>query len=224
MTILNQALVCMSPVLGNSIYFLNFECPRLGYGFLSIILVLEKSNLSPSKVLEFCTLSLLRSLVTDVAWSVRLSVGHNHELCWNDWTDQDVVWSVDSGGPRELRIRWGAFTCRVRGSFVGDISLPIVNTLTRLTALCPGLPGWAVTRKVKPIWILLKQEIVSSSGISWAICKSAPRSRQITTPASRHSVFFTSRMPFLPPNQQRQSTEGISLPIVKYGEYPHEQI
>ena len=32
----------------------------------------------------------------------------------------------------------------------------------------PGLPGWAGTRKVKPIWILLKQEIVSDSGISWA--------------------------------------------------------
>ena len=58
------------------------------------------------------------------------------------------------------------------------------------TALCPGLPGWAGTRKVKPIWILLKQETVSGSGISWAICKSAPRSRQITTPAPHHSVFY----------------------------------
>jgi len=38
------------------------------------------------------------------------------------------------------------------------------------------------TRKVKPIWILLKQETVSGSGISWAICKPAPHSRQITTP------------------------------------------
>ena len=36
----------------------------------------------------------------------------------------------------------------------------------------------------------------------------APRSRQITMPAPHHSV-FTGRMPFLPPNQQRQSTEGI---------------
>ena len=45
----------------------------------------------------------------------------------------------------------------------------------------PGLPGWASTRKVKPIWILLKQETVSGSDISWAVCKSAPRSRQITT-------------------------------------------
>jgi len=37
---------------------------------------------------------------------------------------------------------------------------------------------------------LLEQEIVSCSGISWAICKSAPRPRQITTPASHHSVFY----------------------------------
>jgi len=68
--------------------------------------------------------------------------------------------------------------------------LCVTHTHTRLTALFPGLPGWAGTRKVKPIWILLKQETVSSSGISWALCKSAPRSRQITTPAPHHSVFY----------------------------------
>jgi len=39
-------------------------------------------------------------------------------------------------------------------------------------------------------WILLKQETVSGSGISWAICMSAPSSRQITTPAPHHSVFY----------------------------------
>ena len=65
----------------------------------------------------------------------------------------------------------------------------VTHTHTRLTALFPGLPGWAGTRKVKPIWILLNQETVSGSGISWAICKSAPRFRQITTPAPHHSVF-----------------------------------
>ena len=40
------------------------------------------------------------------------------------------------------------------------------------------------------IWILLKQETVSCSGISWAIRKSAPRSRQITMPAPHRSVFY----------------------------------
>ena len=76
---------------------------------------------------------------------------------------------------------------------------------TRLTALFPGLPGWACTRKVKPIWILLKRETMSGSGISWAICKSAPSSSQITMPAPHHSVFCRPDALLLP-NQQRQST------------------
>ena len=95
-----------------------------------------------------------------------------------------------------------------------DISvMSMIHTHTRLTALCPGLPGWASTRKVKPIWILLEQETVSGSGIIWAICKSASRSRQITTPAPHYSSFFTGRMPFLPPNQQCQSTEGTMIQL-----------
>jgi len=63
------------------------------------------------------------------------------------------------------------------------------------------------TRKVKTNLDLLQQEIVSGSGICWAICKSAPHPRQ---PCQHPTTqFFTGRMPFLPPNQQRQSTEGI---------------
>jgi len=65
------------------------------------------------------------------------------------------------------------------------------HTHTSLTALCPEVPGWAGTRKVKPIWILLKQETASGIGISWAtICNSVSRSRQITMPAPHHSVFY----------------------------------
>jgi len=37
---------------------------------------------------------------------------------------------------------------------------------------------------------LLEQEIVSGSGICWAICKSAPHLRQITMPTSHHSFFY----------------------------------
>ena len=72
--------------------------------------------------------------------------------------------------------------------------------------ICPGPPGWAGTRKVKTNLDLLEQETVSGSGICWAICKSAPHPRQ----PHQHPTtqFFTGRMPFLTPNQQRQSTEG----------------
>ena len=93
------------------------------------------------------------------------------------------------------------------------ISATTIHTYTNaplLTTLRPGLPGWAGARKVKPIWILLKQETVSGSGISWAIWKSAPRCRQITTPVHHYSG-FTGQMPFLPPNQRHQSTEGKLL-------------
>jgi len=37
---------------------------------------------------------------------------------------------------------------------------------------------------------LLEQEVVSGSGISWAICKYAHCRRQITMPAFHHSVFY----------------------------------
>jgi len=98
----------------------------------------------------------------------------------------------------------GAFTriCIVRPqSFRIYICLHLLNgPLSRTTQV-------SRTRKLKPIWILLEHETVGGSGIRWAVCKSAPRSRQITMPAPHHSV-FTGRMPFLPPNQQRQSTEG----------------
>jgi len=87
-----------------------------------------------------------------------------------------------------------------------------------------GLPGWTGTRKVKPIWILLKQETVSGSGISWAISKSAPRSRQITTPVPHRSVFLQAGCPSCHPTNsvktlkgfkalKDQSTEGIQSTI-----------
>ena len=87
------------------------------------------------------------------------------------------------------------------------------HTHTYLTALCLGLPGWAGTRKVKPIWILLKQQTVSGSGISWDICTSAPCSRQITTPAPHHSVFY--RPDALPAAQPTASKHWRQTPDSK---------
>jgi len=59
--------------------------------------------------------------------------------------------------------------------------------------------------KTNLLLILLKHETVSGSGISWAICKSAPRSRQITTPALHHSVFCR---PDALPDTQATASEG----------------
>ena len=89
------------------------------------------------------------------------------------------------------------------------------HTHTRVTALFPGLPGWAGTRKVKPIWILLKQETVSGSGISWAICKSASRSRQITMPVPQHSSFLQAGCPSCRPTNSVKALKAKSTDILK---------
>jgi len=86
-----------------------------------------------------------------------------------------------------LSVHWLTF---IRFTLLYDSHTHIHTHTHILTALFPGLLRWAGTRKVKPIWVLLKQKTVSGSGISWAICKSAPCSRQIAVPAPRHSVFY----------------------------------
>jgi len=92
------------------------------------------------------------------------------------------------------------------------ISQQLLLRYTRLTALFPGLPSWAGKRKVKPIWILLKQETVSGSGISWAICKSAPRSRQITMPAPHQSVFYRpDALPAAQPTASKHWRQSATL-------------
>ena len=89
---------------------------------------------------------------------------------------------------------WSWFTCTT-------------HTHTCLTALGPGLPGWAGTRKVKPIWITGARD----SEWQWhqlgrmQVCTSLQRDNHASTPPLS---FFTDRMPFLPPDQQCQSTEG----------------
>ena len=61
-------------------------------------------------------------------------------------------------------------------------------------------------QKGKPIWVLLKQETVSGSGISWAICKSASCSRQTTTPAPhRPPLKFFYRPDALPATQHQRT-------------------
>ena len=64
-------------------------------------------------------------------------------------------------------------------------------------------------QKDKPIWILLKQETVSGSGISWAICKSAPCPRQITTPAPYHSVFLQAGCPSCLPTNSVKALKAL---------------
>jgi len=55
---------------------------------------------------------------------------------------------------------------------------------------------------------------VSGSDISWAICKSAPRSRLTTTPAPHHSVFYRpDALPAARPTVLRDEERTVYLPL-----------
>ena len=74
-------------------------------------------------------------------------------------------------------------------------------------------------QKDKPFWILLKQ---GKMGWQWQqlnhmqiICTSLQTDNHAST-SSLH--IFTGRMPFLPPNQQHQSTEGKKTALQIHGD------
>ena len=96
----------------------------------------------------------------------------------------------------------------------------ISHTHTRLTALFPGLPGWASTRKVKTNLDFTKAR---DSEWQWhqlghmQVCISLQSDNHASTPPLK---FFTGQMPFLPTIQQCQSTE-ISLTYNLCGRVVH---
>ena len=48
-------------------------------------------------------------------------------------------------------------------------------------------------------------------GISWAVCKSAPCCRQITTPATHHSVFLPTGCPSCRPTNSVKALKGFDF-------------
>ena len=57
---------------------------------------------------------------------------------------------------------------------------------------------------------------MSGTGISWAICKSAPCSRQITMPAPHHTVFYRpDALPAAKPTASKHWRQQHSIPHVR---------
>ena len=136
-----------------------------------------------------CTLCYVLSLTSNF---VRAYMTQQHDTDYTYWYSGTGTWNRSTGTGT-----WDSSTGTCTGTWMTEYWLQLWCVLSGTTRV-----SWYQKGKTK-----LKQETVSGSSISWAICKSAPRSRQITMPAPHHSV-FTGRMPFLPPNQQCQSTEG----------------
>jgi len=124
-------------------------------------------------------------VTSDLWWTSNFKTSYGGcKMFWIQFTCK-IVMSSETVSVNWLTVAWREILARHK-SF-------LQHTHNRLTAC--GLAMW-----------------VTVASFSWTICKSAPCYRQITVPAPHHSV-FTGRRPFLPPNQQRQSTEGASLVI-----------
>jgi len=94
--------------------------------------------------------------------------------------------------------------CSTTGYVVKNQRNVDLTTTTITTALFPGPPGWAGAR---------------TELLDFMVQGKINRGKHTDHPAGRHSIrtnqcppppspFITDRMPFLPPNQQCQSTEG----------------
>ena len=81
------------------------------------------------------------------------------------------------------------------------------NNVTRST-----LQGLPVQQRIDYKVAVLTFKIRS---ISWAICKSAPRSRQIATPAPHHSVFLQARCPSCRPTSSVKALKASLRQSIK---------
>jgi len=79
------------------------------------------------------------------------------------------------------------------------------NCHNRFTALFLGSPGWASARR-KLLDFMVQGKINRGRHTDHLAGRHSIRTNQCPPPSSPH--FFTGRMPFLPPDQQCQSTEG----------------
>ena len=168
-----------------------------------------KRHLSPVLIPAIATKKLLQH------WSQR-----PHRCCPPankvETTDYGHVWACPGMSKVENIDQWHVWTCPRMSK--------VENTDHRHVWACPRMTH---TRLMAFFWILLKQETVSGSGISWAICKSARCSRQITMPAPHYSVFYRpDALPAAQPTASKHWRQQgwVRLKILTMGKSGYAQI
>ena len=123
--------------------------------------------------------------------------GRLDEKCMS--SEVEGLWARDRPKKRKLYMKWSV------ESALHTHTHPFNGPFSRNTQVSRYQKG-------KTNLDLLKQETVSGSGISWAICKSASHSRQTTMPAPHRSVFY--RPDALPATQPTASKHWRHLPCI----------
>ena len=100
---------------------------------------------------------------------------------------------------------WVRFTCKIiRASETHTHTHPFNGPFSRTTRVSRYQKG-------KTNLDFTEQETVSGSGISWAMCKSASRSRQITMPVPHHSSFLQAGCPSSRPTNSIKALKAKSI-------------
>ena len=159
------------------------------------------SSLEITLTLQTLALSSCRTIIYDfktVTFSMKLVIFHE-KMCTNIKFNEICYFTLisicsDIRGSEEyqcLLVYFVKFKKICQRFYTVVCCIPHIHTHTHtFNGPLSGTTRVSRYQKGKPIWILLKQETVSGSGISWAICKSAPCARQITTPAPHYSIFY----------------------------------
>jgi len=130
-----------------------------------------------------------------VCLSVCLSVCHTSEPCKNGWTDRDVVWVEDSGGPMELCIRsWKSRSPHGKGQFWGGKGRLVVKYRDTLRS--------SVQKRPNRSTLCLKK--VPTFKLSVTLSNLNPFQSFCT--AAKHMKFATKPIRYYPSNLKRVAT------------------
>ena len=100
----------------------------------------------------------------------------------------------------------------IRRCYITIQKICYTHTHTRLTAFFCDYSGEPVPERENQSGFYWSKKTVSGSGISWDVCKSACRSRQITTPAPHHSVFYRpDALPAAQPPASKHCTNYLKI-------------
>jgi len=112
---------------------------------------------------------------------------------------------------RQGQVQWSSYQPHQKGLFL-FIEATVTHTHTHTTVLRPFFrdhPAEPVPEE--NFWTLRCQGRLTQADTQTIRLVATPSG--LTSAHLHHPPFFTCRMPFLPPNQQCQSTEGKSKPL-----------
>ena len=140
-----------------------------------------------------------------------------------------ISWDICKSAPRSRQIttpaphyssflQAGCPSCRPTNSIKAVKAIQFTHT--RLTALFPGLPEWASTRKVKTNLDFTEARASEWQWHQLGICKSAPRSRQNNHANTSPLSFLQAGCPSCRPTNSVKALKAFVNETTTHKKYP----